>query len=284
MYTFVDGKFIESGKASVPVNDRSFMYGDGLFETASVRESRVIALESHLKRLANGADFLGIPCEVGQIRDAVRAFVERNRLRNGIIRVHLSRGSSKRGLAVVGPVKPRLVIVGEEKIPFEQGSEHIGLRLGVVGGVKVDEGIPLTRFKTANRLIYILARLEANKGGYDDGILLNHANRIVGASAANLLWVKDGCIFFVPPSEGALPGITQELVKRICGALGIVIQERLGRLEDILGADEVFVTSSGLGVVRVKQVGGVQWSESPLVNRIRAAYLELICDSRIEEM
>lgn len=278
MYAYVNGQFVDQAEAVVSVLDRSFMYGDGLFETIRVWNRSPVAYEAHLARMRAGASFLGMGFDYAAVRDAVGGFIVRNGLENGLIRIHLSRGISGRGYGFEPGMQSTVVITGwYDAGPVQPCVERV--RLVVAERVRVDPGNPLNRFKTANKLPQILAITEAKAQGAFDALMLDYGGRVVEASSANVLWVRDGVVFAVPEDAGALPGIAQAMVLEVCRVLGLPVQRRSVTLTELFQAEAVFLTSAARGVIAVNDVCGHEFGECWLVRKLQSCYLDFIAAS-----
>lgn len=278
MYAYVNGQFVEQAEAVVSVLDRSFMYGDGLFETIRVWNRCPVACEAHLDRMRAGAMFLGMGFDYAAVRGAVDEFIARNGLGHGLIRIHLSRGVSGRGYGIEPGMQSTVVITGwRDSGPLQLSADRV--RLVVAGRVRVDPGNPLNRFKTANKLPQILAMTEARAQGAFDALMLDRDGRVVEASSANVLWVRDGVVFAVPEDAGALPGIAQAMVLEVCRVLGVLVRREGVTLSELLRAEAVLLTSAARGVVAVGEVCGSGLGECGLVRKLQTGYLDFIAAS-----
>src|SRR4051812_19649143 len=112
MLAHVNGRFVPADQPALPLNDRSFLYGDGLFETIHIGNGQPFLWREHLERLRRGAAFLriGISWSDGEIEQAVRHLLVQNDTPEGYVRIHLSRGPSERGYGTKSATSPMLVI------------------------------------------------------------------------------------------------------------------------------------------------------------------------------
>lgn len=251
-YAYVNGRFVPEDRAAVSISDRGFLYGDGVFETMRVYGGRVFRVLEHFHRLFEGLQALGIesPFSPEELRAVCRVLTRYNNVADGVARVYLTRDS------IVATVKTR------EFAPRE-------LR-AIVSGVQIDP--QLSRFKTANRLPYILTQHEAERAGVDDAVLLNADGKVVEFSASNLFVVKDGALFTPPLSDGPLPGVTRHAVLTLAVEQGIRVKDKSFVPGFLDTADEVFATNSLVEIAPV-----VTWSRrGDVTGRLQAAYRELV--------
>ncbi len=112
MITFLNGRFVPEAQALIPVNDRGFMYGDGLFETVRVVNGRPFRLAQHLERMTRGADFLKIkpPFAPRELQQFAEQLIEQNQMPEAVLRVTLTRGPGERGYTPNAEGRPTVVM------------------------------------------------------------------------------------------------------------------------------------------------------------------------------
>ena len=230
-YAYVNGQFVPAHKAVVSIGDRGFLYGDGCFETLRVYAGQLFRFPEHMVRLMAGLDALGIAAWLSpaELRAACRALLRRNDVRDGVARIYQSRDS------IVVTVQPR---------EFAARELH-----AIISTVRLDGR--LSRFKTANRLPYILAQREAERANVNDAVLLNGAGQVAEFIASNLFVVKHGGLLTPPLADGPLPGITRAVVLGLAAAEQIPVRELSFGPELLVAADEVFATNSLMEIAPV---------------------------------
>lgn len=255
MLAFVNGQFIAAEAMALPVNDRSFLYGDGLFETIRITHGQPFLWREHLERLRRGAAFLKIPFTVSSadLEHAARHLLAQNDCPEGMLRIHLSRGPGARGYSMKGANTPTLVITTHNTT--HSAPPPGGLKL-IVSTFRVAADDPLAQHKTANRLPNILARNEADDAGADEAILLNHRGEVAEVSAANIFAIKSGGLSTPPLNSGALAGTTRAFVLGLAPRLGLAAEERRLTMDDLRAADAVFLTSAHWLVAPVFSIEG----------------------------
>jgi branched-chain amino acid aminotransferase len=246
-YAYVNGKFVLESEATVSIFDRGFLYGDGCFETMRVYGGCVFRVLEHFHRLFDGLAALEIdsPFSPQELVAVCRALISRNAVDDGVARVYITRDS------MVATAMAREF-------------NHRELR-AMVSSVRVDSQI--SRFKTANRLPYILAQHEARHAGKDDAVLLNLAGNVVELTTSNLFAVKAGVMYTPPLSDGALPGVTREAIMSL-----LPVREESFAPSFLDNADEVFAANSVMEIAPV-----LTWSRAQtMTNRVAAAYRKLV--------
>ncbi|MGD0746133.1 MAG: aminotransferase class IV [Verrucomicrobiota bacterium] len=289
MLVFLNGQFVPEPQAVVSVNDRGFMYGDGLFETMRVVNGRPFRLAQHLERMARGADFFKIKCPFTpeELQDFARQLIERNQMPDAILRVVLTRGPGERGYTPGAGGKPTVVMTlhaapgapasgtarsgrsAPQAVP--EAGAPIQWNL-ITSSFRIPAADPLTAFKTLNKLTQVMARIEAVEQGADEALLLNKNGEVAETATGNLFWVSRGRVCTVPTDCGALPGITRAVVLEICRTLGIETDQRTVKPGSLRNAQGIFITQSAFGIVPVVAFDGKPVASSLLADQIRRAY------------
>jgi aminodeoxychorismate lyase len=274
MHVFLNGKIVPEEQAVVSVFDRGFLYGDGLFETIRVRNGKPFRWERHLERMERGAAFLGIriPADGHLLREAL-ALIRTNEMPDAILRIQVSRGVGVRGYSPRGAGQPTLVMTTH---PLPAASARLQRWRLSTASVRLSAKAPLAAFKTCNKLANILARAEAEAAGADEALLLNTAGELAEAASGNLFWIQGGAVFTPPLRTGILPGVTRELVIRLCNSQGIDVGEISEDARTLLRAEGVFLSMSGLGIVEIIALDGRPLASSGIVSRLFKAYHETL--------
>lgn len=268
-----------AAEAKVRVDDRGFLYGDGLFETIRIRRGKLLFWAEHMARLANGAAVLGL--ELGGRpagwEAAAREGIRRSGAQEAVLRLQVTRGPGPRGLGVEGSGPPSVVMT-LHPAPEERGNRPQPLRL-ILSTVPVLSRHPLNGVKSTSRLSHILAWIEATQAGADEALLLNEHREVVEATSANLFWIADESLLTPPVTAGALPGVARAKLLQHAGRIGLKSAERGTRPEEVLEADAVFLTNSIRGVMPVAELDGRPLGQSPWWSRLRALWNGLVKES-----
>lgn len=261
MIAFLNGRFVSEAEAVVPITDRGFLYGDGLFETLRVSGGCPLWWVRHLERLQGAAELLRIrlPLTTTELRAAADELVRRNAMPEAVMRITLSRGSGPRGYSTKGALRPTLAITLHSR-----STPPKSLRLAT-STIRVPAYDPLTAVKSANKLPQILARVEAEERGADEALLLNVAGDVAEASSSNLFWIEHGKIFTPPISDGALGGVVRAVLIALCRQRSFDAVERSISRAALLQAEGIFLTSSAFGIVPVAELDAQKLAEPPLV-------------------
>jgi len=269
---WIDGRLVPDIEATVSIFDRSFLYGDGLFETVRIHHASLLHWNRHLARLKEGAMALRlrVPYSDSEITGAAQAMIRCHSAREAILRLTLSRGIGRRGYSPHGAEQPRLIIT-VQAIPEILPDANDGWRLAT-SAYRLPCRDPLTRFKTANKLMQVMARAEAEEVGAHEALLLDTDGHLAETASGNLFWIADGAVWTPPLSTGALAGITRSVILELAPRLGLQSGEKLQGLAPLLRADGVFVTQSSQGIIAVTEVDGTPLATSPITVRLREAY------------
>jgi len=171
-----------------------------------------------------------------------------------------------------------MVIVARDFKPLSPSEYRKGWR-GTVVGTRQNQASPLSRLKSLNFLNNILARREAEAKRVDEGILLNTVGDVTEASTSNIFLVKKGIIITPPEESGLLPGITRGVVQELAHNLGLKAYKRKVFLDDLMGAEEAFLTNSLIEIMPLVEVDGRRIGKGkpgPVTQRIHRAYQDLV--------
>lgn len=276
MVVFLNGQFVPEAQAVVPVNDRGFMLGDGLFETMRVFNRRPFRMAQHLERMVRGANYLKIPMPFTpkELQRFAEQLIEQNQMAEAVLRVTLTRGTGQRGYSPKGAGQPTVAITMHEIAPLDPANPPRWIM--VTSQFHIPASDPLASFKTTSKLLQIAARAEAESKDADEALLINSNNEVAEAVGANLFWVYHDKICTTPTGRGALPGITRAVVLEICQVLGLQTNKRVIKREALKNAEAIFLSQSAYGLVYITSLDGEPVPESPLVDKIYGAYCEML--------
>lgn len=276
MVVFLNGKFLPEAEAVVPVNDRGFLLGDGLFETIRVAGGKPFRIAQHLERMTRGAKLLKIkmPFTPKELQGISTELIEKNGLADSILRVTLTRGPGARGYSTTGAGQPTILLM-LHPLPPVNPDEPLQWSMAT-SPIRIPASDALASFKTTSKALNIYARTEAEARGADEALLLNTNGEVAEAAGGNLFWVYHDKICTVPTGRGVLPGITRAVVLEICQSLGLETNKRVIKPEMLRNAAGIFVTNTAFGIVPVASLDGVPVAPSPLVDQISSAYHEML--------
>ncbi|MFB0528217.1 MAG: aminotransferase class IV, partial [bacterium] len=242
---FVNGSFVNLSRAKISVFDRGFLYGDGLFETMRAYWGEVFRLGDHLDRLCRSAKEIELSFSYSpkELKNIIKKILRINSLSDAYIRLTLSRGVSEPGLISKPKSSATLVIVARKFNPLSPSEYRRGWRATIVEA-RQNQASPVSRLKSLNFLNNILARKEAKAKRVDEGILLNTLGEVTEASTSNIFLVKRDSVITPREESGLLPGITRGVVLELATSLGLKAYKRKVSLDELMGAEEAFLTNS----------------------------------------
>jgi len=278
---FVDGAFYPADEARISVFDHGLLYGDGVFEGIRAYAGRVFRLDRHIDRLLSSARAidLKVPWSRDDLSAAVVGALRRNGLRDGYVRLVLTRGRGSLGIDPRSCTAGPSIIVIAEPFPALFGDKYErGLQV-VTSSVRrmPAQSLPPT-VKSLNYLNNILARIEANHRGADEALMLDLQGYVAEGSADNVFIVR-GKQLMTPWTSTNLPGITREAVLELAPGVGLDPHERPFTLHEVWAADEVFLTGTAAEVAPVAAVDGRtigQGGPGPRTREVAAAFRTLV--------
>ena len=270
----MDGQVLPVAEALVPVFDRSFLYGDGLFESLPWDSGRLFRWRQHWDRLALGAKFLGIRIHWNetQVRAGIRAITASLESPQATVRLHLSRGVGPRGYSPRGADTPRLIVTVHPAPAMPLGGWP-ALALKTCRTFAVATGDPLAAHKSANKLLNVLARAEAEAQGFDDALLVNTDGRVTESSSGNVFWWEEGSLHTPPLSAGVLPGVTRGAVLDSARELGWTVTETAAPPSRLGTSHGIFLSFSTRGLVPVRALDSQAVPIEARQSRLQEAFL-----------
>lgn len=277
----IDGRLVAPDEATVSIFDRGFLYGDGLFEVLRTWDGVAIDLDAHLDRMCMSAASLVLAIDRAQIAEDVRRTIAAAGEGDHRLRIIVTRGAAPLGARLGSIERGRTIVIAQ---PL--GAPAVSVSLAIVD-------YPLPRrtgaaHKTLAYLDHVIARELAASAGADEAVRLGPDGDVVECATANLFIVATGAssgapgtasalpprrtpdaitgdriegvgtptVMTPPVSSGILPGVTRAHVLAACAAQGIAVREQRISVEELRGADEIFVTSAVRGVVPVTSLDG----------------------------
>ena len=255
---YIDGKFYSEANAKVSVFDHGLLYGDGIFEGIRFYNGRVFRLEEHIHRLWDSARSicLEIPMTMQDMTEAVLETIRQNRLRDGYIRLLVTRGIGNLGLNPTQCKAPSVIIIAATIALYHEDFYRKGLTIVTCATRRSNPAALNPAVKSLNYLNNVMARIEANLAGADEALMLNDAGNVAECTADNVFVVKHGQIFTPPVTAGALRGITRSVVFEIAAELGVKVRETDITRHDVFVADECFLTGTAAEIVPVVKADG----------------------------
>jgi len=273
---YLNKSMVEATKARVAPVSSAMLYGRGVFTTLAIYNSQPFLWSKHWQRLTTHAkkldvDFTG--CNEKNVGDALHKLIAVNQVRDGRARVIMLARSGRDiwKMRAPGTKKTDLLIMTGEP----QKLAPNGLSLAV-SPYRANTVSPLAGIKSLNYLDHVLSWEEAQSRDFDEAVVLNERGEIVSATTANLFWARNGTLHTPALSTGALAGITRECVIELAHQHFMPLLEGNYEMNDLIDADEIFLTSSSLGVAPVTTFDFRRYSlEGSLTKTIAQAFRKL---------
>jgi branched-chain amino acid aminotransferase len=256
MKIYIDGKFYDQKNAKISVFDHGLLYGDGIFEGIRAYNGRVFKLAEHIERLFYSAKsiLLKMPLTPEQMTRAVVETCRRNKIRDGYIRLVVTRGVGTLGLNPHTCAHPVVIIIADKIRLYPEEVYKRGLDLITVATTRNLHSALNPAIKSLNYLNNVMAKIEAINAGREEAIMLNADGYVAECTADNLFIVKAGQLLTPPLSSGALHGVTRAVVMELARQNGLTVSEPNLTRYDLFIADECFLTGTGAEIIPVVKI------------------------------
>ncbi|MBI2265467.1 MAG: branched-chain-amino-acid transaminase [Armatimonadetes bacterium] len=277
---YLDGKYVDKDEAKISVWDHGLLYGDGVFEGIRAYNGRVFRLDEHLRRLYDSLKsvHIKIPLSRAEMKKAVLQTLRLNAIRDGYVRLIITRGKGDLGIDPRKCSKATIIIMADKIQLYPQEYYEKGLKLTFASTRRNISEALNPRIKSLNYLNNIMAKIEAIEAGYQEAIMLNAQGFVCECTTENIFLIRDGILTTPPVWAGALEGVTRNTVIELARKEGIPIREELFTGHDIYIADECFITGTGAEILPVIEVCGRTIGEGvpgPSTRRLLAAYRDI---------
>jgi branched-chain amino acid aminotransferase len=253
---YINGLFTPLCNAKVSIQDRGFCYGDGLFETLRARKGKIFRLEQHVDRLLKSLPqvFIDLPMTRVELMSVAQDTLARNKYKEAIIRLTVTRGDTQSNIKIDLDIPPTLVANIRGFTPLPKTAYKNGVRIKLF-----QERANLTnglnrRLKSCNYLSNILIKRQSDGNDFMEGVVVDPDFGVTEGTTSNVFIVRQGVLKTPPVSPYVLEGITRQVVIEIAREHKIPFLEERITLEDLLKADEVFITNTGIEIVPVTQI------------------------------
>lgn len=256
MKIYLNDRLVDESRAKVSVFDHGLLYGDGVFEGIRAYNGRVFKLDEHLDRLFRSAKAiaLDIPMTRTALARAVVQTCKANAVRDGYIRLVVTRGVGTLGLNPFNCKKPQVIIIAGGIQLYPKKLYETGMSIITVGTMRNQAEAVNPRIKSLNYLNNVLAKIEAMNAGVMECIMLNPQGYVAEASGDNVFALRGKTLLTPPPWCGSLEGITRAVVMELAPGHGLTVREDVMTRYDLYTADEVFLTGTAAEIISVVNV------------------------------
>jgi branched-chain amino acid aminotransferase len=277
----INGQLVDKENATISVFDHGLLYGDGVFEGMRCYSGTVFRLAEHLKRLHQSAlaISLTLPVSLETIGDDVNRTLAANNMRDGYVRLLVTRGSGTLGLDPNRCSNPQVIIIADHISLYPEQYYREGMEIVTASTMRNHPAALSPRIKSLNYLNNILAKMEGLRAGCVEALMLNHKGEVAECTGDNIFIVRDGVLMTPPIDAGILEGITRNAVLDLAKANSIPAEERTLLRHDIFIADECFLTGSAAEVIPVTRLDGRvigSGSPGPITLKLGEAFKKLV--------
>ena len=253
---YINGEFLPKSQAKISVFDHGFLYGDGIFEGIRAYSGRIFRLTEHIDRLYESAKTikLNIPLSKQNMKEACAETLRRNKIKDGYLRLVVSRGTGKLGLDPRNCEKPTIVIIPTEYVVAVANARPAK---AIVASTRRTPSVSLPpTVKSCNYLNNVLARIEAINANADEAIMLDIRGYVSEGAGDNVFIIRRGSLITPPVHAGVLEGVTRLVVMEIARKLGIEVAEKDITIHELYNAEEAFITGTGGEIQPLTEIDG----------------------------
>ena len=256
MKIYLNGKFVDKEDAKISVFDHGLLYGDGVFEGIRLYSGCVFKLDEHLERLEFSAKaiLLDLPMSRAELAETVCECCRQNDLRDGYVRLVVTRGPGHLGLSPDGCGPAGVIIIADNIQLYPEELYETGLKIITVPTRRINAAALPPAVKSLNYLNNILAKIEAKKVGFQEALMLNDKGEIAECTGDNVFVYSKSVLYTPPLDSGSLRGITRGTVMDIAEELGVELREQALTRYDLWTAEECFLTGTAAEVIPCVEV------------------------------
>lgn len=247
-----NGTIVLADQPVLTINNRSFAYGDGLFETIRITNGRSQFVKEHLQRLSIGAEILKMQIPASLTASFIENIISELAQKNNLIHDGRARFSIYRNTGGYYAPADNSISYALEVTPIEEQGYVLnskGYTIDLYTGFKKPQNT-LSSIKSANSAIYVLAGIFKDQQQLDECLIQNEKSHIIETISSNLFAVKNGVLYTSPVSDGCMDGIMRKKIIEIAQASRIAVYEITMMQHVLLGADELFLTNA---------INGIRW-------------------------
>jgi len=271
---YVNCTFQPIHEARVPVEDRGFQFGHGVYEVIVSYGGRLFMPDEHLQRLRKSAGAVGIPYDFAgkPLLPIIEDGLARSAFADAMVYIQLTAGVAPRDHACREGLDPTVVMTFKPRKVLDEALRRRGARVITVP----DDRWSQCYIKAITLLPNVLAKTEAIRRGCDDAVFVTAGGEARECTSANLFMVSNGQVRFPPRDRAVLHGITQRFILQCADAVGVPMEEARFSVEALHSADEVFMSSTVVEVLGITSIDGAAVGDGrvgPVTRRLHAAFV-----------
>lgn len=281
-----DGTLVDESEARISVFDHGLLYGDGVFEGIRFYNGKVFRLAEHVDRLfdSSKAIMLSLPWSRDEVAAHTLETIRANDLKDGYVRLLVTRGVGSLGLSPESCERPSMIIIAADIQLYPQSDYEIGLKVVTCATRRPTHSSLSPQVKSLNYLNNVMAKVEAQRAGAREGLMLNEQGYVAECTGDNVFIVKNGVLYTPPVSDGGLDGITRGVIFELAEQLGVTLEQKTMTRFDIMTADECFLTGTAAEVIPAVELDHRAIGDGvpgPLTAKFIEAYRNLVHNSGI---
>jgi branched-chain amino acid aminotransferase len=274
IFIYISGEFFHRSEAKISVFDSGFLLGDGVWEGIRLHNNRLIHFNNHIDRLFDGASSIAMKIHLNkeEIKAAILGTLKKNGMTSDThIRLIVSRGlkSTPYQHPKVTVSEPTIVIIPEYKKPNEETFDK-GIRLASVK-TRRDFTVQDPKINSLSKMNCISACIEAENLGVDEGLMSDPNGFVSTCNSTNFFIVTNNEVW-TSSGEFCLNGVTRGSVIKLCRDNGIIVFQKDFSIEEVLKADEAFVTGTFAGIIPVVEIDGISFKKGGITKRLSNLY------------
>lgn len=277
-YAYVDGRFVPHNTAAIHIEDRSVQFADAVYEVWGVKDGALLDSEGHFTRLERSLGELRIAMPLGRaaLTEALFEMIRRNRLKDGLVYLQVSRGRARRDHAFPGPDVTPCVIATAKRVDLSVLAQKAGS--GIAVHTIPDQRWARCDIKTVSLLANVLAKQAAREAGAQEAWMTDRDGFVTEGSSSNA-WIvtEDGALVTRPASNAILNGITRRTLINVARGRGLNFEERPFTVEEAMAAREAFITNASSMLMPVVAIDGKPVGNGhpgSLTGELRTAYMD----------
>lgn len=256
---------------SVSLSDRSFQYGDGCFTTMLTIDGKIVHWAKHIQRIESCLNVLGIENPNWHTVEAWLTQAIHTKGKAGV-KLHISRGEGGRGYSPTQVTSPNVTISAFQFPSHYEQWCCDGIELGICEP-RLGLNPLLAGHKHNNRLEQVLLKADIERQGFSDGVALDYQDHVIETTMANIFWLRDGILYTPELSHAGVAGVMRRVIMSYAAEHSWQVVEGQFTLEQLLNADEVFISNSILGVAPIIAIGEQRFSIGKLTRTIQETVL-----------
>lgn len=272
---FVNGKYLPEEEAKVSIFDRAFLFGDAVYEVTAVLDGQLVDFDPHMARLERSLKELdmGSPMSIADIAAMHREIAAKNRLKEGLIYMQITRGVAERDFAYPEKAEQTIIAFTQEKTLRDSPQAKTGVKVITIPDIRWRR----RDIKSTAMLAQAMGKQAAKKAGAYEAWMVEDGHVTEGTSCSAFIVTGDGRLITRPLSNDILPGVTRRAILRLAAEGDVTVEERLFTVDEARTAKEAFLTSASSFVMPVVEIDGTKIGDGkpgPVTARLRKLYLE----------